>query len=183
MINVTDNVRLREILETVDYYEYDKTDLGEAQYTLRIQGLEMEVYSDSVLRFIYEDGIEQTATVLNREFAYLSAVITSGEVAFNGYTGEETVEVKNASNAKAESVDKISLLEDLGELSFVKLGNEDDYEVGDINYKLTVGADEIIVYGAYAKKNGELYYLYQGDFGFLSGLKFGSSSGGWLPYL
>ena len=185
-VDISENEYLRELLQTVTYYDYEQTqaDVPAVQvgYVITLQTMEIQICSDNVLRFVYEDESEEFAFVQNNEFAFCATTLGSGVVAFDGYSAEQKITVKNASKASAEELDNEALVEELSELRFVKLGNAEHYEIGDLLYTITIGTDEIVVYNNYVMKNGALYRIYEGNFDFLSDLKFSASSG-WLPWL
>jgi hypothetical protein len=184
-VDVSQNAHLRTLLETVEYYEYEQStaDLAPEQigYVIALQTLEINVYSNSLVSFVYNDGTQEYATLLNNEFAYVSTVIKSAIVSFDNYSVDQSMKIKNT-KGEAKEIDKQFIIDELSDVTFVKLGNKDHYELGDFDYTVTVGSDEIVVYENYVTKNGELYRIYEGNFDFLGDLTFDVSSG-WLPWL
>lgn len=188
-VNVSDNQHLKDLLLSVQYYEVpeysQKNVLEEVQYTLAFANLELQVGQDGFVGFVTES--ETTAALVVRdEFAYLSTILGGAVASFNGYTGAQSVEVYNAKNEKGEISDKAAFLQSFSALQFVKLNNKAHYAIGDKGYAIKIDNDEISVYEKYVVAGEELYLLYQGDFEFLKGITFDSStnsSGGWLPWI
>ena len=185
-VEVSENTYLSNLLETVTYYEVDQTqaDLSANQlgYVITLDTIEINVYSPSLVEFVYADETTEFACVKNNEFGYMNSVVESGAVCLEGYSIEQTVSVKNANGGTAENMDKEWFLDELGGLFFVKLGNASHYDLGSFAYTVTIGSDTILVYQNYVTVNGSLYRLHEGSFDFFYELDFGTSSG-WLPWL
>lgn len=186
VLNMSANTHLKTLLLQTEYYEYaydeSQMETGREKYRLSLQEIELEIYEGGVVRFVYGEADATAAVVKNNEFAYLDTMLVGGEAAFGGYTAEQTLTVKNAEDAEATVLDKEDFLTSLNDVLFVKLKDKAHYQTGEKKYTVTIGEDTIIFYDNFADKNGELYVLSQGDYGFLSSLQFDTSSG-WLPWL
>ena len=188
-INVSDNQHLKDLLLSVQYYEVpqhsQKNGLEDVQYTLAFADIELQVGQDGFVGFVTES--ETTAALAVRdEFAYLATILGGDITSFDGYAAAQSVEVYNAKNEKGEISDKAAFLQNVTALRFVKLNNKAHYAIGNKGYVIKVDNDEISVYEKYVVIGEELYLLYQGDFEFLKGITFDSStnsSGGWLPWI
>ena len=58
----------------------------------------------------------------------------------------------------------------------------DNYNLGDLKYKIQIDEEILYIYNKYIVIEDNLYIIIQGSFTFLNNLKFSSSSG-WLPWL
>ena len=185
-VDVSENEYLRNLLETVQYYVSDYTEgdfsANQLGYVITLDSIEINVYSSSVIEFVYEDETTEFAKVSKNEFAYLSTVVAGDIMALDTYSAEQTVSVKNATNATAKNLDKEWFLDEFGDLSFVKLGNASHYDLGSWAYTVSIGSDTILFYQYYITVNGALYRLYEGSFDFFYDINFGTASG-WLPWL
>lgn len=185
-VDVSENEYLRNLLETVEYYESNQSNAdfsaNEIGYVITLDTIEINVYTPSLIEFVYEDETTELASVSNNEFAYLSTVVAGDITALDTYSTEQTVSVKNAKSATAKDLDKEWLLDEFGNLSVVKLGNTNHYNLGSWAYTVTIGSDTILIYQYYLTVNGTLYRLYEGSFDFFYDINFGASSG-WLPWL
>ena len=187
-VDISANGYLKELLLGVEYYAAGAPscvqgagDLQEPLFVLTLGEKTVEVYSKVSVCFVV-GGAEEWAAALNGELEYLTAVLVGEERALDGYAEADEIGVKNAEGASGTVTDKAKFLENLGAVGIVKLGNKENYTLGAGEYTLQIGADELIVYQKYVVVNGDLYGVTQGNFDFLKGLNYGSSSG-WLPWL
>ena len=188
-VNVSDNQHLKSLLLSVEYYEVpehsQENALADVQYTLTLANMELQIAQEGVVGFV-TDSETTTALVVRDEFAYLATILGGDVISMDGYTATQTVEVTNAENKQGEITDKTAFLQSLSALRFVKLNNKAHYAIGDKGYTIKIDNDEIFVYQKYVVIGEELYLLCQGNFEFLGGITFGSSStssGGWLPWI
>lgn len=186
-LDMSANTYLKDLLLQADYYEYtpSQDEVAQVKYALQFADVELQIFSAGLVRFVYanEEETEWTvAQVENEEFSYLDTILTGGEVAFDGYTAEQTITVKNGENNDGTISDKENFLATLADMRFIKVSNKTHYQTGSVRYTLTIGEENILFYDNYASKNGELYILSQGDYEFLKALQYGFSSD-WLPWL
>ena len=96
---------------------------------------------------------------------------SSNEVAFDGYTEEQMIELFDAEKKGGEVANKKEFLEKLQGLRFIKLNDKENYEMGDLKYTITIGADKLYVYADFVVLNNDLYRVSQGNFEFLKEVK------------
>lgn len=188
-VNVSDNQHLKDLLLSVEYYQVpqysQESGLDNVEYTLTFVNGGIKIGENGYVGFVAGDATSE-ALVVRDEFAYLANIIGGEVTSIEGYTATQNIEVLNANNAEGELSDKAAFLQSLSALRFVKLNNKDHYAIGNKGYVIKIDNDEISVYEKYVVVGEDLYLLYQGDFEFLKGITFDSStnsSGGWLPWI
>ena len=187
-VDISGNSHLKGLLTEMKYYlpgDGAITDVTDARYTLSLSGMELKIGfggDNSNVCFVFADGSTQMSVVAQDEFSYLDTLLSSGVVTIDGYTPAYNIRVYDAEDVGGAVKDKAAFLDSLQGLRFVGLSSVEHYSLGQKTHTVKLGKDEMSVYSKYVVYKGELYAIYQGDFGFLKNVELESSSG-WLPWL
>ena len=187
VLDMSANTYLKTLLLQTEYYEYTPTaeETASVNYTLSLQDMDLQIFNGGVVRFLSMNGEsveETTAKVIGNGFSYFETMFLGGEVAFEGYNAEQTIQVTNALQATATVSDSEGFLDAMQDLRIIKVKDKAHYQTGEALYTVTIGQESLVFYENFASKNGELYILSQGDYEFFKELKFENASG-WLPWL
>lgn len=182
-LDLSNDTNLKELLLSLEVYK-DKSNIvyeEVAEYILNFGNYEFIIYGFNSIKFIDND-VTYDACTLNNEFDYLNTLFDFNELNFDSYTTDQKIKVYNSKNDSAEITNKADFLNKLSLIKYIKLKNKEIFTLGDLKYKIEIAEDVISVYEKYITINNELYILTDGDFAFLSSLKYSSSSG-WLPWI
>ena len=186
-IDMTTNHYLKDLLAGMNYYlpqDGAPTDVADTKYVLSMQGVDLKIGfggDNSNVCFVFADGSTQLSVVVQDEFSYLDTLLAGEIMSIDGYTPAHNIRVHNAENVGGAVKDKEAFLENLQGVQLVGLNNLLHYELGQKTYTVKLGKDEMIVYSRYIVYKGELYVIYQGDFGFLKNVEFSDSTE--LPFV
>ena len=185
VLDLSNNNQLRELLLTTKFYRFtEKIEPGprEAKYVLMFGNHELTIYDNGYICYAGPDTEIDYLFTLNNEFDYLDTLYESDTLDFNKYTDTQTIKVYNSKNDSVEITEKTDFLNKLKQVKYFKLNNKENFELGDLKYKIQIDEEIINVYSIYMVINDNLYIISEGNFSFLNDIKFSSSSG-WLPWL
>ena len=182
-LDLSNDQELKDLLLSLKLYKNNSTVTVDqtSEYVLSFGNYEFTIYSYKGVNYIDNDN-EFDAMVLNDEFNYLDELFEYENLNFNNYLQAEKIKVFNSKNDSAEITDKVDFLEKLTAISYIKLNKKEIFNLGDLTYKIEIDNETINIYDKYLVIGENLYILVEGNFSFLSSLKFSSSSG-WLPWI
>ena len=178
-VDMSANDRLRNILSDLFYNPDEKsTDEAVTKYTLTLGGKVMLVCEGDEV--IYDGGDKYP--VGPALLSYLNSLFI-GEVGSLDATMGENAKVYNSNGHTAEVTDIPAFLDDLNGLRVITLWDVTNFTLGKADYRIETGHDVINIYGDIIVIGSRGFAVVEGDYGFLSGLKYSSSSGGFLPWV
>ena len=179
VVDMSANDRLRNILLGLSYNPDEKNDgAARVKYELTISGKTMLVYEGHEV--VYDGGDKYP--VAPALLSYLDALFV-GEAHLLEPSVGENVKVYNSKNQVAEVSDIPAFLEGLNGLSVIRLSEVTDFTLETADYRIETGHDTISIYGDIIVIGSTAYAVVEGDFDFLKGLKYSSSSDGFLPWI
>lgn len=182
-LNLSNDTTLKNMLLSVELYE-SKSDVTYEVWpdlVLNFKENEFVINSDKSIIYISNDK-EIAVTASNNDFDYLYTLFNFTELDFSKYNNPESIKVFNSKNDSAEISENADFLANLNKIKYIQLNHKDNYDLGELKFKIVIDEDTINIYNDYMVINDNLYVLTEGSFVFLNNLKYGSSSG-WLPWV
>ena len=180
-VDVSANNALKAGLRSVKYDpEQKKSDAGTAEYELKINGKSLYIYAENVAAY---DGSDPYPCLMFDLLSYLDGLFVGDVTSLGGYATDATVKVQNSAGGIAQVSDKSEFFTKIGMVKIIKLAHATDYTVPTVGYTIEIGEESMGICGNYLKIGADLYAVVEGDFTFLSGYTFSSSSDGFLPWI
>ncbi|MBO7249930.1 MAG: hypothetical protein J6V42_01500 [Clostridia bacterium] len=184
-VDVSRNTKLVALLSTVTYSDTKelRDEAATTKYTLSFGEILLTVYSDYSIGFM-GTSIDVNARIVtsDNDFKYLDSIVTGEVLGFGGYNADQSIEIYNATGAKAKLADKADFIAKLNQIQYYQTAAKSDYDTSKYLYKIIIGGDDIRVYDNMFTVGDNIYLITAGNFDFLKLLSFESSSGE-LPWL
>lgn len=181
-LDLSHNSFLKTMLLSLKLYKSNITEDRTSKYVLSFSDYEITIYDNDTICYIDNDNELDYLFTLNDEFDYLDTILEGDILDFNKYTENQDIKVSNSNDDSIQIENKLEFLNALKKVKYIKLSEMDNYNLGDLKYKIQIDEQILYIYNKYIVIGDNLYIIIQGSFTFLNNLKFSSSSG-WLPWL
>ena len=178
-VDMSDNDKLRGLLRNLSYNPNEgKLEAGIVMYEITIGEKTLMVCEENTV--VYECGNKYPVDPFLHN--YLNLLFVGGVQSLNATLGENT-KVYNSSNHVAEVEDVTAFFQNLNGLRVISILDVTDFVFDKADYRIDAGHYTIDIYGDIIVIGSRGFAVVEGDYGFLSGLKYSSSSGGFLPWI